>query len=106
MTTLQDLSQDRLTPRQRLSHKLRDGKYRARLAGNVVTDISVDDVAHWLDNLRCYYCRVRLLTGYALEHKHPIALGGSHTLDNIAPACFDCNTIKHTMTEEEFLEVE
>lgn len=104
MVTIADFDLDRLTPRARLSHKLRDGKYRARQAGNVVTDIPVSAVAHWLTDLRCYYCQIRLLTMYALEHKTPIESGGSHTLDNIVPACMDCNTRKHTMTEDEFLD--
>ena len=104
MIEFSEVCKDRLTPRQRLSHKLRDGKYRARQAGNPVEDISIYDVLYWLDDMRCYYCKIRLFSSYALEHKTPLAAGGGHTKDNICPACMDCNTLKHTMTEAEFLD--
>jgi 5-methylcytosine-specific restriction endonuclease McrA len=93
-----------LTPRDRLSHKLRDGAYRARQMGNSVTVVSIKEVEWWLEDLRCYYCRIRLLGIYALEHKHPLAKGGAHELANIAPACMTCNEAKHILTEAEFKE--
>lgn len=93
-----------LTPRERLAHKLRDGAYRARQMGNSVTVVSIRQVEGWLDDMRCYYCRIRLLGIYALEHKQPLAKGGAHELANIAPACMSCNEAKHILTEAEFKE--
>ena len=104
MTHLQDFSLDSLTPRQRLSHKLRDGAYRARQMGNSVTVVSIREVECWLTDLRCYYCGIRLFGIYALEHKQPLAKGGPHCLANIAPACMSCNTAKHLLTAAEFKE--
>ena len=93
-----------MTPRQRLSHKLRDGAYRARKMGNSVTVVTIAEVEWWLDDLRCYYCAMVLVGIYALEHKHPLAKGGAHNLDNICPACMNCNEAKHVLTEDEFKE--
>lgn len=93
-----------LTPRQRLSHKLRDGAYRARKLGNSVTVVSITEVAWWLEDMRCYYCGIRLVGIYALEHKEPLAKGGPHCLKNICLACMTCNEAKHTLTEAEFVE--
>lgn len=104
MPKLQDFQIGRLTPRARLAHKLGDGAYRARKMGNSVTVVSIREVAWWLDDLRCFYCRIRLLGIYALEHKQPLAKGGAHCLDNIAPACMSCNEAKHLLTEDEFKE--
>lgn len=93
-----------LTARERLSHKLRDGAYRARILGNSVTLVRVAEVAWWLDDLRCYYCSERLVTIWALEHKTPLAKGGPHNLENICPACMSCNEAKHLLDETEFRE--
>lgn len=104
MPNLQDFSLGRLSPRDRLAHKLRDGAYRARKMGNSVTVVSIRDVAWWLEDLRCWYCGIRLVGIYALEHKQPLAKGGPHNLENIAPACMTCNEAKHILTEDEFKE--
>lgn len=39
------------------------------------------------------------------EHWLPLSRGGGYTIDNIVPACRTCNSRKHTMTGEEYLEV-
>jgi len=36
------------------------------------------------------------------DHRLPLARGGTNFIDNILPACRNCNARKHTMTEEEF----
>lgn len=104
MDSISFILSDRLTPRQRLCHKLRDGAYRARKLGNPVTVVRIREVEGWLDDPRCYYCHVRLSSIYALEHKEPLAKGGAHCLDNICLACTTCNEAKHTLTEAEFVE--
>lgn len=90
------------TPRELLSHKLRDGAYRARKIGCHAVTIPVKDVLYLLDVAHCYYCKGILGHTYHLEHKIPLERGGSHTLDNIVKACTFCNLTKSTRTEEEF----
>lgn len=51
---------------------------------------------------RCGYCRRR--RRLEMDHKQPISRGGQHTLENIIPACRDCNCEKWTMTYGEYLE--
>jgi 5-methylcytosine-specific restriction endonuclease McrA len=36
------------------------------------------------------------------DHRLPLTRGGTNFIDNILPACRNCNARKHTMTEEEF----
>lgn len=59
--------------------------------------------------MRCWYCYkpLSLLEGENIEiatkdHQIPRSRGGSDRIDNIVPACFDCNRRKGNMTEEEF----
>jgi 5-methylcytosine-specific restriction endonuclease McrA len=98
---------DRLTPRQRLSHKLRDGKYRARKMGCPYEDVTIAqaEAAGLLAETRCCYCGCEIKPGelYTLEHKEPLKLGGSHTLGNLAKACPECNEEKHIQTELEYM---
>lgn len=96
---------DKLTPRQRLTHKLKDGKYRARKMGApyVLVTIAQAVAAGLLAQATCHYCHVHLDGTYALEHKTPLERGGSHSLDNITKACMGCNEIKHILTAEEFI---
>ena len=93
-----------MTPRARLSHKLRDGAYRARKQGRYAETIPVGAALDLLAENFCYYCKALLLGIYTLEHKIPLAKKGSHTLDNLCKACEWCNEKKHTMTEAEFSE--
>ena len=37
-----------------------------------------------------------------VEHRVPLSLGGTNSIDNILPACRRCNARKHTLTDEEF----
>lgn len=50
----------------------------------------------------CAYCSM-LAEHY--EHLTPLARGGRHCLDNLAPACADCNRRKGTLTVDEFWKV-
>ena len=94
---------DKLTPRQRLAHKLRDGKYRAKQLGCPVEQVSIKDAEHLLLVMTCYYCGCQLSGMYALEHKEPLKLGGAHKLSNLCLSCLDCNEEKHIQTELEYL---
>ncbi len=42
---------------------------------------------------RCAYCGSQ---GRTQDHVVPISRGGTHTADNVVPACQSCNSRKHT----------
>ena len=97
------LHEDRLTPRQRLAHKLRDGTYRARKAYNLpTTTLRVRDALHLLAIDVCYYCGTDVRDYYELEHKTPLSRGGPHAIENLCKACGFCNEHKGDMDESEF----
>lgn len=57
------------------------------------------------DGQICFYCRKPLtLFGEkdALDHKTPLAKGGTNDLSNFALACFKCNQEKHNKTVDEY----
>ena len=97
------LRNDRLTPRQRLAHKLRDGTYRARKYYHLPTaTLRVRDALHLLDTDVCYYCGKDVTGYYELEHKSPLSRGGPHEIGNLCKACGFCNEHKGEMDEAEF----
>jgi 5-methylcytosine-specific restriction endonuclease McrA len=52
---------------------------------------------------RCYLCRVALTTKTThMEHRKPLARGGTHWPANLAPACKKCNLSKNNKTEKEY----
>lgn len=53
----------------------------------------------------CAYCNTRETPEALLTQDHvvPLKKGGSHTAENIVPACGPCNTMKQTMSLVEFL---
>lgn len=53
--------------------------------------------------MRCWYCHKPLVLEDATkDHLTPTARGGADTIDNIVPACIECNQRKGVMTEQEF----
>lgn len=96
-----------LSPMQRLGHKLRDGKYRAKLAGVPADHITAEDAAFLVSQTSCYYCHTEIPPGeiWTLEHKIPLRHPGTpgHVLSNLAKSCQVCNELKHLLTHEEFL---
>ena len=53
----------------------------------------------------CNYCKVPLdRESMVLEHKTPLSKNGKHEIENICISCHDCNQLKGTRTEEEFME--
>jgi 5-methylcytosine-specific restriction endonuclease McrA len=49
---------------------------------------------------KCEYCGCDGRLG--LDHVIPFSRGGSNTIDNVVPCCFDCNTRKYNKTPEEY----
>jgi 5-methylcytosine-specific restriction endonuclease McrA len=58
--------------------------------------VKVDDWLGILDSFdgRCAYCGV--LDEMTIDHVIPFAGGGTHSPDNIVPACGSCNHVKRT----------
>lgn len=54
---------------------------------------------------RCWYCGTRLsLETLHVDHKTPRSQGGTNGMDNLVPACGECNMVKGPMNVEEFRE--
>jgi 5-methylcytosine-specific restriction endonuclease McrA len=52
----------------------------------------------------CFYCKEPLMSDYHIDHKTPIAKGGSHSIENFALACMPCNQEKHAKDIDEYRE--
>jgi 5-methylcytosine-specific restriction endonuclease McrA len=48
----------------------------------------------------CAYCGAR--APLEIDHRVPLARGGSNSIDNILPACGPCNRRKYALSEQEF----
>ncbi len=75
--------------------------YHARRAKMRVGETDVT-AARWRERLaefgqRCAYC-AKSGSRLVIEHMTPISRGGSHTMDNIVPACSFFNGSKHDST--------
>lgn len=56
--------------------------------------------------LTCHYCAVLVRVEHShLDHKKPIARGGTNRMSNLVFTCAACNLAKGKKTEEEFLRV-
>lgn len=53
---------------------------------------------------RCYYCGVKLITAvnFTIDHIVPQVEGGERRLENLVPACKQCNSAKGSKSLEEF----
>lgn len=51
---------------------------------------------------KCAYCQRSRRGGVLIEHVHPISLGGRTNVDNVVPACRDCNANKGRKTLEQW----
>jgi 5-methylcytosine-specific restriction endonuclease McrA len=75
---------------------------RARLKGatGVITPQEWQALLKEHDH-KCYYCGTT--ERITQDHWIPLSRGGSHTIDNIVPACHSCNSRKYNMTGDEYL---
>ena len=53
-------------------------------------------------NGNCAYCGIELTKGWTADHIKPKAAGGSNDLENMNPACKDCNNYKSHSSLETF----
>lgn len=53
---------------------------------------------------KCMYCgkEKHEPSDFDLDHKNPVALGGTNDVFNLQLICGSCNSRKHTMTDDEF----
>lgn len=83
-------------------------QYRIRRARKMNAEGShtIEDVRALFEQQEglCYYCN-KNLPPYHIEHKIPLARGGSDYKENICLACPTCNYRKRTKTDEEFFEL-
>lgn len=92
------------TPIGRLSHKLRDGKYRANKLGCPVDPtLTVRTATVLLVQTKCAYCGDDVTEVYELDHMTSLANGGAHSLGNLTKACHDCNYTKRELNAENFI---
>jgi 5-methylcytosine-specific restriction endonuclease McrA len=82
---------------------------RERRAWMVTTQVEVITKESYLKifnefNQQCWICETTLDNKTVVwDHVHPLARGGSHTVDNLRPACAPCNSRKnaiHPFTDE------
>lgn len=86
----------------RASRLLADHRKRAKQDGATL-DYDLPMLVDLIQRVaRCYYCLAPLSFEISLDHMQPIARGGRHAWDNLAPCCQRCNSLKGLLTEREF----
>jgi len=75
--------------------KLNSHKRRAQQANTEVTKVTRNDLNNILNefNNQCWICSVEL-TQVCWDHVHPLSKGGAHSVNNLRPACVNCNSRK------------
>ena len=88
---------------------------RARDLGVKLQHVTLRDLAHIVkpqelagiyaqQNHRCCYCSCALThTNITVDHAVSLSNGGEHVLHNLRLCCIDCNHLKHTRNEADFL---
>jgi 5-methylcytosine-specific restriction endonuclease McrA len=74
---------------------------RKLAAPGVFTQSHIKDKFKLQEGL-CYYCYCNISDYYEIEHKIPLARGGSNWPANICLSCKSCNRRKHSKTPKEF----
>lgn len=77
-------------------------KRRIAIADSKVSLEEWNAIKLWYGN-KCAYCRAADCE-LTRDHVVPIASGGLHTAENIAPACRSCNSRKQAMPANEFMD--
>jgi 5-methylcytosine-specific restriction endonuclease McrA len=84
---------------------LKNRKRKMKIIGKNISQKQVKELLSFHSN-ECFYCHVNVKSGINLhlDHMIPLYKGGTHTIENLAPACNTCNLKKGKMTASEFLE--
>jgi hypothetical protein len=83
-----------------LRKRMRDHLKRARRHGSVVLNTKATGWRALIDGQQCVYCWFCPAT--TLDHVVPLARGGEHSLNNLAPACAGCNSHKRDLLLSEW----
>lgn len=88
--------------RTREAHRQRERTYRARKRNATIETITEEG---WMQIILsydscCVYCGHKCESP-SMDHIVPISKGGSHSYDNIVPACLECNCKKGARTPKE-----
>lgn len=66
---------------------------------------AVRKIVYAKDQGRCYLCGKPVdEEAFEVEHKIPVAKGGTNNLDNMYVACHECNTMKNSMFFDDFMQ--
>lgn len=66
---------------------------------------AVRKIVYAKDQGRCYLCGNPVdEETFEVEHKVPVAKGGTNNLDNMYVACHECNTMKNSMFFDDFMQ--
>lgn len=67
---------------------------------------TADDIRriNYEQDYKCVYCKTPTHDGYHVDHKTPLARGGSNWPDNLQVLCAHCNVSKWSRTHEEYIE--
>lgn len=95
--------------RRRLRHPEKLAYYQARRRARELGASGSFTWTEWLAKMEllggcCIYCG-RSDLPLTLDHKVPLARGGTNSIDNCVPACRPCNSRKGTRTATEFIGV-
>lgn len=73
--------------------------YKARIDARKVS-LKIRFLIMQRDNFRCQLCGITVQDGARMEidHKHPVALGGTDTESNLWTLCFECNRGKSDLS--------
>ena len=97
---------------QKLNRKLhrKAYKYRQKKAGPLLKrtiQLVYEDNIKKYGTLTCYLCLNPILFGNdSLEHMLPLSRGGTNEYNNLAIACFSCNSKKHARTLDEYMAIQ
>lgn len=83
----------------------RQARYRERLGIPQSQWATLASAVVERDGLVCAYCLVDIMeagAGHAIDHVHPLILGGDNSLDNLVVACKPCNSSKAGRSIEEW----
>jgi len=85
-------------------------KIKRRLLGGELSCKTIQTV--YEDNIKrfgtltCYLCLQPIEFGLdSIQHRVPIARGGTYEYSNLSIACRSCNSRKHTRTDVEYLQI-
>jgi 5-methylcytosine-specific restriction endonuclease McrA len=95
-----------LTQAWRIEHPEQARIHRARRRARIASVLATLTAAEWEAILEaaghaCIYCGTA--TNLTMDHLTPLARGGNHTAENVAPACGPCNSSKGAKVVADFL---